>query len=61
VAVLVADDGAWRKVTAPGFRGRGVTLIGRLSDRSSIEADERGTTVRMCWSGEGDATAPGSG
>ena len=59
VAVLVADDGAWQEVTAPGFRGRGVTLIGRLSDRSSIEAGEQGTTVRMCWPGV--ATAPYSG
>jgi serine/threonine-protein kinase RsbW len=49
VAVLVADDGAWQEMTAPGFRGRGVTLIGRLSDRSSIEAGRQGTTVRMCW------------
>jgi serine/threonine-protein kinase RsbW len=59
LAVLVADDGVWQEVTAPGFRGRGVTLIGRLSDRSSIEAGEQGTTVRMCWPGE--VTAPGSG
>ncbi len=49
VAVLVADDGEWQEAGAPGFRGRGVTLIGRLSDRSSIEAGEQGTTVRMCW------------
>lgn len=49
VAVLVADDGEWQEVGAPGFRGRGMTLIGRLSDRSTIEAGERGTTVRMCW------------
>ena len=49
VAVLVADDGAWQEAGAPGFRGRGVTLIGRLSDRSSIEAGDQGTTVRMCW------------
>jgi serine/threonine-protein kinase RsbW len=49
VAVLVADDGVWQEMTDPGFRGRGVTLIGRLSDRSSIEVGEQGTTVRMCW------------
>lgn len=56
VAVLVADDGAWQEMTAPGFRGRGVTLIGRLSDRSTIEAGEQGTTVRMCWPVERGST-----
>ena len=58
VAVLVADDGAWQEVTAPGPRGRGVTLIGRLSDRSTIEAGEQGTTVRMCWPVERAAGTP---
>jgi serine/threonine-protein kinase RsbW len=49
VAVLVADDGVWRDNQDPGYRGRGVTLMGRLSDRSSIETSEEGTTVRLCW------------
>lgn len=49
IAVLVSDTGVWQEVGDPGYRGRGVTLMGRLSDRSSIETDERGTCVRMCW------------
>ena len=61
VAVLVADDGAWQEMTAPGFRGRGVTLIGRLSDRSTIEAGAQGTKVRMCWPVERASTGPAPG
>lgn len=61
VAVLVADDGVWQEMTAPGFRGRGVTLIGRLSDRSTIEAGGKGTTVRMCWPVERASTGPAPG
>lgn len=61
VAVLVADDGAWQEMTAPGFRGRGVTLIGRLSERSTIEAGEQGTTVRMCWPLERASAGPEPG
>ena len=50
VAVLVRDDGTWRPPPDDsGFRGRGVTLMGRMADRSTITASEHGTTVRMCW------------
>ncbi|MCD2189576.1 MULTISPECIES: ATP-binding protein [Actinomycetospora] len=49
VAVLVADNGVWQPRGDPGFRGRGIDLIGRLAQRSSIEAGDDGTTVRMCW------------
>lgn len=49
VAVLVSDTGLWQEVGDPGYRGRGVTLMERLSDRSSIETGESGTRVRMCW------------
>ncbi len=49
VGVLVSDDGSWKEVTAAGFRGRGVSLIGQLADRSSLETTEHGTAVRMCW------------
>lgn len=49
VAVLVADTGVWRAPSAPGYRGRGVTLIGQLAQRSTVETTTQGTTVRMCW------------
>ncbi|GLZ53533.1 anti-sigma regulatory factor [Actinomycetospora sp. NBRC 106378] len=49
VAVLVADDGVWQPRGDPGFRGRGIDLIGRLARRSTIETGDDGTTVRMCW------------
>jgi serine/threonine-protein kinase RsbW len=48
-AVLVADDGRWHDAGEPGYRGRGLALIRRLSERSSVDGDENGTTVRMCW------------
>jgi serine/threonine-protein kinase RsbW len=49
VSVLVSDNGVWQPRGDPGFRGRGIDLIGRLAQRSSIEAGDEGTTVRMCW------------
>lgn len=56
VSVLVADNGSWQPRGDPGFRGRGIDLIGRLAQRSSLEAGADGTTVRMCW--QTTATAP---
>lgn len=50
IAVLIGDDGHWRPRPAdPGHRGRGVELMGRLADRSSILTGRHGTTVQMCW------------
>ncbi|MDL5160337.1 ATP-binding protein [Actinomycetospora termitidis] len=50
IAVMIRDDGTWRRPPEdPGFRGRGVTLMGRLADRSSISTSPAGTTVRLCW------------
>jgi serine/threonine-protein kinase RsbW len=52
VAVAVGDDGTWQPpADDPGHRGRGVQLIGRLADRSTITTSEHGTCVRMCWAG----------
>jgi serine/threonine-protein kinase RsbW len=48
-AVLVSDNGAWQEASDPGYRGRGLTLIQQLAERSSIESTDRGTAVRMCW------------
>ena len=50
VAVLVGDDGTWRPPAAdPGYRGRGITMIGLLADRATVTTSGDGTTVRMCW------------
>lgn len=50
IAVLVRDDGEWRPQPEDrGFRGRGVTLMGRMAQRCSITTSHTGTTVRMCW------------
>ncbi|GAA4821099.1 hypothetical protein GCM10023201_03330 [Actinomycetospora corticicola] len=49
VAVVVHDDGTWKPPGDPGYRGRGVRLIGLMSDRSTITTSASGTTVRMCW------------
>jgi serine/threonine-protein kinase RsbW len=49
IAVTVRDDGRWVPPSAPGYRGRGITLIERLTDRSSVTTSPTGTTVRMCW------------
>lgn len=54
VAVEVSDNGVWQPPGDPGHRGRGVLMMGRLSDRSSVVAGDAGTTARMCW-----ATGPG--
>ena len=49
VAVLVTDNGLWQEITAPGYRGRGIALMGELSEPSNIEATSNGTAVRLCW------------
>ncbi|MEJ2871939.1 ATP-binding protein [Actinomycetospora sp. OC33-EN08] len=50
IAVMVRDDGVWRPQPEDrGYRGRGVTLMGRMADRSSISTSASGTTVRLCW------------
>ncbi len=50
VAVSITDRGTWRPAPAdPGHRGRGIQLMGRLADRSTITTEAAGTTVRMCW------------
>ncbi|WP_328306213.1 hypothetical protein [Actinomycetospora sp. NBC_00405] len=49
----MTDDGLWQEFTEPGVTGRGIALMGKLSDHSSVETTERGTAVRLCW-----ATAP---
>ena len=50
-AVRVGDDGQWQPPPDdPGFRGRGVQLMGRLAHRSTITTGCGETAVTMCWS-----------
>ena len=57
LAVMVADTGTWQTPGDPGFRGRGLGMIGRIAERSTVESDDGGTTVRMCWA---EPTVPGA-
>jgi signal transduction histidine kinase/DNA-binding response OmpR family regulator len=46
VVVTVRDTGSWRPVPAAGFRGRGLALIGALSELS-VARTESGTCVTL--------------
>jgi anti-sigma regulatory factor (Ser/Thr protein kinase) len=46
VTVVVRDTGRWRPSTGAGFRGRGLALIGALSELSVMRSDE-GTSVTL--------------
>jgi signal transduction histidine kinase/DNA-binding response OmpR family regulator/anti-sigma regulatory factor (Ser/Thr protein kinase) len=46
VTVIVRDTGNWRPATAAGFRGRGLALIGALSELS-VARTETGTAVTL--------------
>ncbi len=46
VLVTVRDTGHWRAATSPGYRGRGLVLIGALTELSVVRADD-GTTVTL--------------
>jgi anti-sigma regulatory factor (Ser/Thr protein kinase) len=46
VTVTVRDTGGWRPVTAAGFRGRGLALIGALAELS-VARSESGTSVTL--------------
>jgi signal transduction histidine kinase/DNA-binding response OmpR family regulator len=46
VLVTVRDTGGWRPATSAGFRGRGLALIGALSELSVVRS-ERGTAVTL--------------
>jgi anti-sigma regulatory factor (Ser/Thr protein kinase) len=46
VLVTVRDTGSWRPATAAGFRGRGLALIGALSELSVMRS-ETGTSVTL--------------
>jgi anti-sigma regulatory factor (Ser/Thr protein kinase) len=46
VLVTVRDTGSWRPATSAGYRGRGLALIGALSELS-VARTENGTTVTL--------------
>ena len=46
VTVTVRDSGTWRPSSGPGFRGRGLALIGALSEMSLVRSEE-GTSVTL--------------
>lgn len=46
VTATVHDTGRWRPATGPGFRGRGLALIGALSELS-VARSEAGTSVTL--------------
>ncbi|MFD1517298.1 ATP-binding protein [Pseudonocardia yunnanensis] len=48
VAVMVTDHGRWRPAPdRPGYRGRGLTVIDRLSRRLQVVSSRQGT--RVCF------------
>jgi hypothetical protein len=46
VLVTVRDTGRWRPAAAAGFRGRGLALIGALSELAVLRS-ESGTAVTL--------------
>ncbi|MFG1604315.1 SpoIIE family protein phosphatase [Actinoplanes sp. NPDC049265] len=46
VTVTIRDTGTWRPSSGPGFRGRGLALIGALSEMSLVRS-EFGTSVTL--------------
>ena len=48
--IEVADEGGWRPAPAdPGHRGRGLLLLGQLTDGHDLHRDDHGTRVRLWW------------
>jgi PAS domain S-box-containing protein len=47
LTVRVADTGRWRRVPAPGDRGRGLPLMRAVMDSVRVEPGEGGTVVTM--------------
>lgn len=54
ITVVVTDRGVWRMTDTQHenrTRGRGIPLMRALSDVTSIETSDDGTTVKMVWTG----------
>ncbi|MDQ4010382.1 MAG: SpoIIE family protein phosphatase [Actinomycetota bacterium] len=43
----IRDHGRWRTTPAPGPRGRGLTMMEKLTDAVTVDIDDHGTTVRL--------------
>jgi anti-sigma regulatory factor (Ser/Thr protein kinase) len=51
VRVVVRDHGCWQPPAAdPGWRGRGLVLIGGLAEHVEVRSAAAGTSVAMHWS-----------
>lgn len=48
--VSISDHGAWRPPVPDPMRGNGIRLMTALSDGTSIDHTDHGTTVLMHWS-----------
>jgi hypothetical protein len=46
VLISVQDTGSWRPAASPSYRGRGLELIGALTELS-VARTESGTTVTL--------------
>jgi serine/threonine-protein kinase RsbW len=47
--VVVADNGSWRPPTDAGFRGRGLSIIEKISNLFDLHHDRTGTVTHMAW------------
>lgn len=47
VVVTVTDEGRWRPMTDPGWRGRGLPLMRRLTHVTSVLTGSNGTIVQL--------------
>ncbi|ONI81582.1 hypothetical protein ALI144C_19975 [Actinosynnema sp. ALI-1.44] len=47
--VIVADKGSWLAPSAPGVRGRGLLLMGKLADRFDLYPADGGTVALLGW------------
>ncbi|WP_285683314.1 SpoIIE family protein phosphatase [Actinoplanes sp. NBRC 103695] len=62
VTVTVRDSGTWRPSNGPGFRGRGLALIGALSEMSLVRSEEgTAVTLRRPLTPDGSPTAESTG
>jgi phosphoserine phosphatase RsbU/P len=57
VTVTVSDQGRWRFPSVGGTGGRGLVLMEGLAKEVTVTRTEDGTTVRLSWPIEPDATA----
>lgn len=56
--IAVSDYGQWKEREPDPLRGNGIPLMTRLSDDSSIQHTERGTTVLLNWNINSDKHTP---